>query len=144
MTHLLTEEQAREFDQIAMKNFDITGISLMANAGKAIAKTAREMLANYDQPSILILTGKGNNGGDGFATALYLKKWGYELSIYSIPGENEIKGDAKHFFGRCQNQNISISFSEAFPALEKPDLIIDALLGTGISLPLREEIFPNH
>ncbi|MBT3300550.1 MAG: NAD(P)H-hydrate dehydratase [Candidatus Marinimicrobia bacterium] len=142
MTHLLTEEQAREFDQIAMKNFDITGISLMANAGKAIAKTAREMLANYDQPSILILTGKGNNGGDGFATALYLKKWGYELSIYSIPGENEIKGDAKHFFGRCQNQNISISFSEAFPALEKPDLIIDALLGTGISLPLREEIFP--
>ena len=71
---LLTQKQARELDSLAMEEYNIKGIQLMASAGLAIANLAVKKTGDIHDPIIVILCGKGNNGGDGFAAALELDK----------------------------------------------------------------------
>ena len=67
---LLTQKQARELDLVAMEEYKIKGIQLMGSAGLAIANLAVKKTGDIHDPIIVILCGKGNNGGDGFAAAL--------------------------------------------------------------------------
>ena len=72
---LLTSRQARELDHISMVDMGISGQSLMGNAGKCISNRARTLMADIKNPLILILCGKGNNGGDGVISHSYLKRY---------------------------------------------------------------------
>ena len=81
---LLTPGQARELDRISMAELDIPGKRLMGNAGRCVAEKALEMTADINEPAILILCGKGNNGGDGFAAAAILNEQNYPIQIHSI------------------------------------------------------------
>jgi len=141
MTNLLTKEQARQLDYYSMKVMGIPGIQLMGNAGNKVANSARKLVSNLHNPSIFIICGKGNNGGDGFATALKLNEWGFQIHVHSIPDALEIKGDASQYFELCNEKDIFITYGLEIPTIENPDLIIDAILGTGIQLPIRSELF---
>ena len=79
---LLTSMQARELDHISMVDMGISGQSLMGNAGKCISSRARKLMSNIKNPLILILCGKGNNGGDGFAAASELYRNKYIVHIH--------------------------------------------------------------
>ena len=92
---LLTQKQARELDRVALKEYNIKGIQLMGSAGLAIADLAVKKTGDIHDPIIVILCGKGNNGGDGFAAALELDKNGFEVSVFCISTLEEITGDAK-------------------------------------------------
>ena len=61
---LLTPGQARELDRVSMGDMGISTEKLMGNAGKKVAEEAMEMVSDIHDSSILILSGKGNNGGD--------------------------------------------------------------------------------
>lgn len=137
---LLTRDQARQLDTIAMQEMGIPGETLMGNAGKAVAEEARKIIANLDNPRIAILCGKGNNGGDGFTAALDLVAHAKQLVIYSIPQGDEITGDAKIFFNQCREKEIPIVHGTDLPKDQPWDLIIDALLGTGFRGELRDPI----
>ena len=91
---LLTCNQASELDRISMVEKGIASKFLMGNAGKCVSKKAEEIIQDLKDPSILVLCGKGNNGGDGFAAAseLYHKK--YSLHIHSIVDEKNINDDS--------------------------------------------------
>ncbi len=142
MTRLLTKEQARQLDHISIQDFNIPGIKLMGNAGNKIAESARELLSDIHHPSILIICGKGNNGGDGFAAALQLNDWGYQIHIHAIPDDQNIVGDSLHFYQQCEKKEIFITYGKDVPLVENQDLIIDAVFGTGIRLPIRSEYIP--
>ena len=62
---LFTREQAQALDQISMNEMGIQGVTLMGNAGQQVAKKAMALLTEAHDPSILIICGQGNNGGDG-------------------------------------------------------------------------------
>ncbi|HIN25688.1 MAG TPA: NAD(P)H-hydrate epimerase, partial [Candidatus Marinimicrobia bacterium] len=140
---LLTQKQARELDRVALKEYNIKGIQLMGSAGLAIADLAVKKTGDIHDPIIVILCGKGNNGGDGFAAALELDKNGFEVSVFCISTLEEITGDAKYFLDLCINGNMQIEFSgDLLDEGYGCDLIIDALLGTGVHGTVKESIIP--
>ena len=81
---LLTKEQANKLDNVAINKYNILGTTLMENAGQGIAKFVESTLINDDNPKIGIICGRGNNGGDGFAAATFLKDMGLNISIYCL------------------------------------------------------------
>ena len=139
---LLTCNQASELDRISMVEKGIASKVLMGNAGKCVSKKAEEIIQDLKDPSILVLCGKGNNGGDGFAAAseLYHKK--YSIHIHSIVDEENINGDSVYYFQDCVSLGIPITFGMDHSNLKAPDLIIDALLGTGLKGAVRQDMVP--
>ena len=139
---LLTPGQARELDRVSMGDMGISIERLMGNAGKQVAEEAMEMVSDIHDSSILILSGKGNNGGDGFAAATVLFENNYNVRIHSLCKNNEIKGDSLNFYLKCESLGIFTTFGESLPDFKIPDLIIDGLLGTGFKGALRESMIP--
>ncbi len=113
----------------------------MGRAGKQIAQAVKEITAGKHDQHICILCGTGNNGGDGFSAALILAEWGYRITVYSLPDENEIRGDADFYHKCCLDSKISILYGSKLP-LDFPvfQVVIDALLGTGFKGKLKKEI----
>ncbi len=138
---LLTRHQSRTLDRIAMTEYGVPGIELMGNAGKKVADTAQQMVAEIPEPTITIICGKGNNGGDGFAAAAFLQEAGFTPRILSLVKGDSIKGDPLYYYQQCLQKGLKIEFPEAVP--DSPlqgDLVIDALLGTGFRGVLRSPL----
>ena len=139
---LLTPVQARELDRISMAELDIPGKRLMGNAGRCVAEKALEMTADINEPAILILCGKGNNGGDGFAAAAILNEQNYPIQIHSIYDKKEIKNDSLYYYLKCEGLGIPVTFGSHIPEFKKLDLVIEGLLGTGFKGELRKDLIP--
>ena len=133
---LLTKEQAQELDNIAINKIGIGGLYLMGKAGVAVAKHARKIIADIDNPQIAIICGKGNNAGDGYKAAYELKKNGLNPEVFIIQDKDKISGDALIFYKQCIDINIPMNHSLK-PPTKKYDLIIDALFGIGFHGKLR-------
>jgi len=140
---LLTQKQSKELDKISLDTFQIEGIQLMENAGKCISDLFINNLCSIDNPTIAIICGKGNNGGDGFAAAIFLYSKKYYLKIFCICSLDDLSHDSQYFANKCIDMGISIQFS-CINSMDdlKYDYIIDGLLGTGIELPVKETICP--
>lgn len=108
------------------QNSNIPLIQLMENAGKQAAKIIK---SKYDikHKKILIACYHGNNGGDGFVIAHYLKDIS-KISIMFIGKEAKLSNIAKQNFNRAKQDNISFITD---PSFDDYDIIIDAILGTG-------------
>ncbi|MBC7236707.1 MAG: NAD(P)H-hydrate dehydratase [Chloroflexi bacterium] len=137
---LVTTEEMRRLEAAA----DAAGLTydmMMENAGRAVAETVE---SHKPEGTILVLVGPGNNGGDGLVAARYLAEWGYEVSIY-IWRRGEGQGDPN--LARAQEAGIAITwarddqgFSRLRELAAQADVIIDALLGTGVEGPLRGDL----
>ena len=79
---LLTNDQAKQLDDIAINKYKISSSVLMGNAGHYIAIEAISLLKNIIDPTIFIICGKGNNGGDGFVAASILYEKGYRVNLH--------------------------------------------------------------
>lgn len=137
---ILTRAQSVALDRIAIDEIGVPGVTLMGNAGMEVAKKAIEMLSGIHDPRVAIVCGKGNNGGDGFVTALELHKKGITSIVYSLPGDEDIKGDARHYFLRCREEKLPIVHGHTLPLENSFDLIVDGLLGTGFHGELRDPL----
>ena len=100
---ILTSEQAYFLDKTSIENFGISSNDLMGNAGQRISLNIEEILAKVSKPIILIVWGKGNNGGDGYAAALILKKRGYTVKVQSTIPANNITNEALFFYNICKS-----------------------------------------
>jgi len=136
--HILTSQQSRELDKISENVFGISGKTLMGNAGDKIADTVRLSCQDLDIKNILIVCGKGNNGGDGFAAAVALAEYDPQICHLYPPGK--FKNDTLHYYEKCIKKGISTVFQENPSGLKKFDLIIDAMLGIGISGRVRDPV----
>ncbi len=129
---LLTKEQANKLDKVAIDDYNVLGKTLMENAGRGLANFIQLKLIKKNKAKIGIICGKGNNGGDGFATASMLKDIGFNISIYCLIPFKEISRDSLFFHNECIKKNISIFYEGVAPkALPDFDLMIDAIIGTG-------------
>ena len=137
----LTSAEMQEVDRQTTARFGIPGHQLMENAGKCVADV---FLAQYthrmtDPPGrIAVLCGKGNNGGDGFVVARYLKEEAEEVSVYLFGKMEELRGDAAKNCERWrQLGDVTIiqsagDWDQAWSGVSTAEVIIDALLGTGV------------
>lgn len=129
--------QMRNIDSRAMNKYGIPGVVLMENAAFLLLNKVKEML---DGRKAVIACGGGNNGGDGFALSRLLYSEGYEVSVYCFGNKDKLKGDALVNYNIIQNMNMSVKDDiDLFREELKSDvLIVDALLGTGLSGEVRE------
>lgn len=121
--------QVREMDRIAIEECGVSGAMLMERAGAAAYEVIRKHWPAAG--TITVICGGGNNGGDGYVIARLLKADGYSIrTLYTIPPE-KLKGEAKQAADKLVSAGLE---PEPYRAdkLKNSDLIVDALLGTGL------------
>src|SRR6266566_2331993 len=139
----LTREQVRQVDRLAIEKYHIPGIVLMENAARGATDVAIEMLGPKSNQNILILCGGGNNGGDGLAIARHLHNRGHTTTIALCTDAKKYQGDALINWRIIEAMNLPrLPWQEAFDQFPTPNLIIDAIFGTGLSEPPRPK-FPD-
>lgn len=143
----LSRDQVRDVDRRAFEEYGISGLVLMENAGRGAADLLIAM--NLTGP-VIIICGKGNNGGDGFVIARHLEAAGFEVRVFLIGKPEDLSGDAATNLRILQAAGLPIiSFDPSDPCTnlkslmedpvwDDPEWIVDALLGTGISGAVRE------
>ena len=142
---VLTVTQIREADRRAIEDVGIPGVVLMENAGRGAADVALDMLGTSVQPHVLVLAGRGNNGGDGFVVARHLYNHGVGVSVCVLAKFDDIKGDARTNFEIVQRMGLDVREIELpggkdalSEELQAADLVVDALLGTGAKGEIRD------
>ena len=141
---VLTCQQCRQFDQLAIKEFGIPGVVLMENAG--IGCVAEMLRRGWSAPTA-ILCGGGNNGGDGFVIARHLLNRGMDVTTVLLADPEKLAGDASLNFQILNKMKAPIelansswnaeSFESLFRNLGDQPVIVDAMLGTGATGELR-------
>ncbi len=128
-----------EMEQLE-ENCAIPKLQLMENAGKGIYNVLKERFPNLKNKKILIVAYHGNNGGDGFVAARYLCEEA-ETDVLFIGDENKFKEEAQANFKRIENnKRIQLLTEPEQIDFNDCDIIIDALLGTGVSGEIQEPI----
>jgi hydroxyethylthiazole kinase-like uncharacterized protein yjeF len=140
---VLTAEQMREADRLTTERYGIPSLQLMENAGAAVADYLAQAFPDLSTRAILVLCGKGNNGGDGFVVARRLRERGAPSRVFLFAEPSAVRGDAAANLQLWQagggELHVVTSKSEwatAREALNEVDLVVDALLGTGIKGPV--------
>jgi len=141
----LTAAEMREVDRLTTERFRVPSHQLMEAAGKSVAEVFLEQYGhrNPDPPGkVVVLCGKGNNGGDGFVVARYFKEEAEQVNVYLLAKPEELRGDAAKNFQRWQEQGGSVTvlqseadWEKAWAEISGAEVIVDALLGTGIRGP---------
>ena len=129
----LSTEQMREVDRLMIEEYGIDLLQMMENAGRSLALLAKRMLdGDVTDRSIVVLAGRGNNGGGGLAAARHLHNWGaWVHALCSYPPE-EYKGAAVHQLATLQKMDVALSWAEEGWELPPCDLVIDAIIGYGL------------
>lgn len=124
-------------------NEGISYLQLMENAGKALADRVSEICAEHELRSVLILTGKGNNGGDGIVCAHHLRKAGIRADIMLCCGM-PATDISKEVFSRYGEESTPIECENAdyTELFDKYDMLLDCVFGTGFKGGFREDILP--
>ena len=129
---VLTAAQMREVDRRSSE-LGIPGLLLMENAGQRVVELLAHAYAPLREQRIVVMCGKGNNGGDGLVVArqLHTRFHPKELHVLMTGDPAGLKGDAAANYKMLQAVGCPVMF-EITPAMETATLIVDALLGTGI------------
>ncbi len=137
MLKIVTSAEMREMDRHTIEDLGVPGVVLMENAGSGTFHIIQEILKDIFHPKVVLFCGKGNNGGDGFVIARHLWDAGAHVQIFIIGKEADLKGDALTNFNVAKNFGLHYHFVSQTSEIEElldeyPDLVVDALLGTGI------------
>jgi NAD(P)H-hydrate epimerase len=135
---VLTTPQMVEVDRLMIEEYQILLIQMMENAGRNLAELAKRQLGGQVAGrSIAILCGAGNNGGGGLAAARHLHNWGAEVSVKLAFDQTRLKEIPAHQWHILEAMGLT---SNAEPDLGKADLIIDALIGYGLTGDPRQPV----
>jgi len=132
-TTLYRTEQVREFDRCAIQDLSIPGIDLMSRAGQAVFQCIRMQWPQTQ--SIVVFCGSGNNAGDGYIIAQLALEAGLSVIVYSLANLEKITGDALIAYQRYRRAKGVVIPFQGEP-LNDIDVIVDALLGSGLDRPV--------
>ncbi len=142
MMKILTAEQMRQVDRVSTERFGIPSLLLMENASVQLFRALEQHFADLDRRRIAIVAGKGNNGGDGAALARQLMQRGIKPAFFLLARVAEVPGDARTNLEIVQKSGLAITeiataadWERADSILQQSDIIVDAILGTGLSKP---------
>lgn len=134
-THLYRAAEVRELDRIAIQEQGIPGFDLMSRAGLAAFSLLRERWPTAKR--IVIVCGVGNNGGDGYVMATLAQQAGLQPVVLQLGAADKISGDA--LLAREQAQSYGVDILPFTASALVGDVVVDALLGTGLSGDVRSE-----
>ncbi len=134
----LPPDKVRDLDRFAIQELGIPGPVLMENASKALATLVEREISPSSR--VLILAGKGNNGGDGMAAHRHLHP---RSRLFLLGDPARLSGDAALQWSILQKAGLGPEWPRDIPRLEAilgsltpDDLVVDALFGTGLSRPV--------
>jgi ADP-dependent NAD(P)H-hydrate dehydratase / NAD(P)H-hydrate epimerase len=134
----LTAAEMRDVDRLTVELHGVPSLTLMENAGSRIAEFLGERFPGLARRRIVVLCGKGNNGGDGFVVARRLAEMGAKPAVYLFADPQEMRGDAAVNRRKWQDgggeMQVVVNPSDlaaAKQAIAAGDILVDALLGTG-------------
>ncbi len=147
MIPLFSTKQIRDTDQSAINDLKVPGVVLMENASLEIYNYIESVREELDLPKqIVVICGKGNNGGDGYAAARHFLNDHYKTSVVKIGKEDEMSPDCRTNYNILKNlgrdnEKLTITDFKSVNDLKKfkdYSIIADAMLGSGIEGALRE------
>jgi ADP-dependent NAD(P)H-hydrate dehydratase / NAD(P)H-hydrate epimerase len=140
---IVTAEQMREVDRLTIQKYGVPSLTLMERAGEAVAQAMLGRFTRNAKKGVLIIAGKGNNGGDGLVVARLLKKKRIPCEVALLARQDELSPDAAHnlrAYLKLKGKVTEISaasLSLLSGRISKNALIVDAILGTGIRSEVR-------
>lgn len=149
---VLTSDAMRDADRYTIEEFGISGRTLMEVAGREAAVLIENRFGPASELDVEIFCGKGNNGGDGLVIARYLFGHGAHVQVCTLGNESEMSEDAAANLGLLrkliehseQERLTIVGYDAGGPAPQRSagnrKVIVDALLGTGVSKVLRDPI----
>ena len=136
---IVTNEEMRAIDRATSERYGVSSLTLMENAGAAVADF---VLSHYAAAKrVVVFCGKGNNGGDGFVAARRLHQQGRKVQVILLADSVELKGDAAVMFGKLPSAAIAVRSvdelnSDRVQLALAADLYVDAVLGAGFKPPV--------
>jgi ADP-dependent NAD(P)H-hydrate dehydratase / NAD(P)H-hydrate epimerase len=136
---IVSAAEMREIDRVTGERFGVPSLTLMENAGTAVADF---VLSQYPSAKrIGVICGKGNNGGDGFVVARKLHQTGKDVGVLLLAERAELRGDAVEMFTKLPVAPVTVSSheqlkTESARAIFDADVLVDAILGTGFRPPV--------
>jgi NAD(P)H-hydrate epimerase len=140
---VLNSSQMREADRRTIEEIGIPSLVLMENAGRQVVAAIEAMHSDILERKVAVLSGRGNNGGDGFVVARTLLQRGVDVAVFLIGRVGDVRGDARtnlEILGRLGLTVVEIADGQAwelhFSEVRDCTLIVDAIFGTGLNAPL--------
>src|SRR5580693_5393772 len=136
---IVSAEEMRAIDRSTSERFGVSSLTLMENAGVAVAD---HVLAQHAAAGrIVVFCGKGNNGGDGFVAARRLHEREKKVEVILLADPGDLRGDAAAMFGKLPFPAIAVHSgeelkSERLRSSLQADVCLDAVLGTGFKPPV--------
>lgn len=135
---IVTSAEMRAIDRATSERFGVPSLTLMENAGTAVADC---VLSHPAATRIVVVCGKGNNGGDGFVAARHLHQKGKTVQVILLADPSELRGDAAVMFGKLPVKAMAVRSREEMKSDRvqrslHADLSVDAILGTGFKPPV--------
>lgn len=136
---ILAPDEMRETDRIAIEEMGIPSLDLMEKAGSEVGRVIRDRIGVSNR-RVVVLCGKGNNGGDGLVVARWLAARGVHVEVLLFCNGVDLRGDAAANFALIRDLPIPLhelpdDARDSFAAerIACADVLVDALLGTGVS-----------
>ncbi|MFB6271962.1 MAG: NAD(P)H-hydrate dehydratase [Salinibacter sp.] len=150
----LTAEAMRDADRYTIEEYGIPSFTLMEVAGRGCAEHIRELYGPLEDEAVMVLCGKGNNGGDGLVVARHLLTAGAQVHVVLTSPPDALSGDAAQNLSLLRRRGeegapgsrLTVTRLGDLDALTatanalRPRLYVDALLGTGLTSDVREPV----
>ena len=139
MTKIITAAQMQELDRRTISEAHIPATTLMERAGSGIVSCLEQRLGPVRGKTVTVVCGKGNNGGDGFVAARLFRRRHAKVRVLAMAPTSELSRDAatmsRQFVRSAGKSSVYpyTSKAQAQALLQDSDILIDALLGTGLS-----------
>src|SRR5262245_16394235 len=137
-----TASEMRNIDQRTIEVYRVPGIVWMENAGLQLLHFMQTRLPGLEWRHVTIVTGGGNNGGDGFVLARHLWHLGIKTRILLLVSGRRLRGDARRAYEMAQAYGVPMvacttpqAWRRAGSTLRDTDIVVDAMLGTGLNKP---------
>lgn len=133
MKYILNQKQMQMVDRYSMDSMGISGLFLMEQAARSVAKAIESRFSIENR--ILIVVESGNNGGDGLALSRILKEAGYDVMVYYIHGISHVSDSFTEQMNLAMEKDVLIT--EELPADDHFDVIVDGIFGVGLHRMVR-------
>lgn len=131
---LYRARDVRALDRLAIEHGGVTGFELMTRAGEVVFAGIRKHYPRVR--SLAVFCGGGNNAGDGYVVAALAESAGYKVAVYAVVDPAKLSGDAGAAYRKFADQGGKALPFSSRKGLDGCDLVVDALLGTGLDRPV--------
>ncbi|MGE3608131.1 MAG: NAD(P)H-hydrate dehydratase [Bacteriovoracaceae bacterium] len=146
---IVTQGEMKELEKLAQTKFHFPENLIIENVALLSAKAIVAKLGDaLESGELIFLVGKGNNGGTGLAIARHMASMGIESRAFILFEEKELSVEVKDQLTRARAYGVRVSFINEMPPLEAyfqqylaPKIIVDAIFGTGVRLPLSNFLY---